>query len=175
MNRCASIAIENDDNVECDHSFTVEVGDIDCDTDPAIVSASTSATVTIVDDDGNTIFAGICREKTSFFCFCLHYLLLYVFPEITISMKDGSLIVDEGIAAGSQDLCVVVDIPSGGEVECALTVTVSPVAGTASMCAIIVSQQLLLLHCGVAFSLTSCKSVVEDSEGIYTSRRSTWT
>ena len=56
-------------------------------------------------------------------------------------MKDGSLIVDEGIAAGSQDLCVVVDIPSGGEVECALTVTVSPVAGTASMCAIIVSQQ----------------------------------
>ena len=52
MNACASIDIVNDDNIECEHSFTVEVGDIMCDVDPPIASASPLATVTIFDEDG---------------------------------------------------------------------------------------------------------------------------
>ena len=52
IHECASIDIVNDIDIECDHSFTVEVGDIMCDVDPPIVSASPSATVTIADDDG---------------------------------------------------------------------------------------------------------------------------
>ena len=38
--------------IECDHSFTVEAEDIECDVEPAIVSASPSTTVTIDDNDG---------------------------------------------------------------------------------------------------------------------------
>ena len=52
MTACASIDIVNDTDIECEHSFTVEVGDIMCDVDPPIASASPSATVTIIDDDG---------------------------------------------------------------------------------------------------------------------------
>ena len=52
IHECASIDIVNDIDIECDHSFTVEVGDIMCDVDPPIVSATPSATVTIADDDG---------------------------------------------------------------------------------------------------------------------------
>ena len=56
MNQCASIDIVNDMDIECEHSFTVEVGDIMCDVDPPITSASPSATVTIADDDGMLSF-----------------------------------------------------------------------------------------------------------------------
>ena len=52
---CASIDIENDGDVECFHSFTVEVGDIMCATDPPITSTRPNATVEIKDDDGNII------------------------------------------------------------------------------------------------------------------------
>ena len=49
---CASIEIMEDVAIECDHSFTVEAEDIECDVEPAIVSASPSKTVTIEDNDG---------------------------------------------------------------------------------------------------------------------------
>ena len=48
-------------------------------------------------------------------------------------MRDTTLSVDEGIDANVEYLCVVIEIPGGGVVECELTATVSPVAGTASM------------------------------------------
>ena len=54
VNECVSIDIVNDMVVECEHSFTVEVGDIMCDVEPSITSASPSATVTIADDDGKS-------------------------------------------------------------------------------------------------------------------------
>lgn len=50
---CETFNIDDDDNVECDHSATVLFGSvIDCAVDPPIVSVSPSATVTIVDNDG---------------------------------------------------------------------------------------------------------------------------
>ena len=50
---CETFNIDDDDNVECDHSATVLFGSVvDCAVDPPIVSASPSATVTIVDNDG---------------------------------------------------------------------------------------------------------------------------
>ena len=49
---CASIAIEDDDDIECDHNFTVGVGAIVCDVNPPITSASPFATITIKDNDG---------------------------------------------------------------------------------------------------------------------------
>ena len=52
MNECASIDIVNDIDIDCEHNFTVEVGDVMCDVNPPITSASPSATVTITDDDG---------------------------------------------------------------------------------------------------------------------------
>ena len=54
VNECVSIDIVNDMVIECEHSFTVEVGDIMCDVDPPITSASPSATVIIADDDGKS-------------------------------------------------------------------------------------------------------------------------
>ena len=47
-------------------------------------------------------------------------------------MSDASLFVDEGIGAGVEEICVTIDIPSGGVVECELSVQLSPDEGTAS-------------------------------------------
>ena len=55
ITECASVDIQNDDDVECFHSFTVKVGDIMCATDPPITSTRPNATVDIKDDDGNII------------------------------------------------------------------------------------------------------------------------
>ena len=52
---CASVDIQNDNDVECFHSFTVEVGDIMCATDPPITSTRPNVIVEIKDDDGNII------------------------------------------------------------------------------------------------------------------------
>ena len=49
---CATIGIEDDDDIECEHSFTVEAGNIDCDTVPAIAPVNPSAEVAIADNDG---------------------------------------------------------------------------------------------------------------------------
>ena len=50
---CETFNIDDDDNVECDHSATVLFGSvIDCAVDPPIVAISPSATVTITDNDG---------------------------------------------------------------------------------------------------------------------------
>ena len=53
--QCATIGILEDEAIECEHSFTVEAGDIECDVEPAIVSDSPSTTVTIEDNDSNAI------------------------------------------------------------------------------------------------------------------------
>ena len=54
--------------------------------------------------------------------------------DIFVSMRDAMLSVDEGIGPNMESLCVTIDIPGGGMVQCELTATVRPVAGTASMC-----------------------------------------
>ena len=55
IEECASVVLKDDADVECFHSFTVEVGDIMCATDPPITPTRPSATVDIKDDDGNII------------------------------------------------------------------------------------------------------------------------
>ena len=75
MNECASIDIVNDINIECEHSFTVEVGDIMCDVDPPITSASPSATVTIDDDDGMLSFT---LQYALFYTFCLIISMMHI-------------------------------------------------------------------------------------------------
>ena len=52
IEECATIEIIDDINVECSHSFFVEVKDIDCDVFPPITSATTYAEVIIKDNDG---------------------------------------------------------------------------------------------------------------------------
>ena len=41
--------------------------------------------------------------------------------------------VNEGIGQGEQSVCISVDLPAGGMVECELTATVTTLADTASM------------------------------------------
>ena len=66
--QCASIGILEDEVIECVHSFTVEAGDIECDVEPAIVSASPSTTVTIEDNDGIVIDYSYCTYITYHLC-----------------------------------------------------------------------------------------------------------
>ena len=50
---CAVFNIDDDDDVECDHSATVVFDSvINCVVDPPILSASLSTTITISDNDG---------------------------------------------------------------------------------------------------------------------------
>lgn len=49
---CATIDIVDDNDIECDHSFTVVAGDIDCDVSPPLSPAMPSAVVAITDNDG---------------------------------------------------------------------------------------------------------------------------
>ena len=46
--------------------------------------------------------------------------------------------VNEGIGQGEQSVCISVELPAGGMVECELTATVTTLADTASMYIIIV-------------------------------------
>ena len=54
VTECATIEILQDLNVECNHSFSVHVGLIDCDVDPPIIIFTLYAVVVIVDDDGRS-------------------------------------------------------------------------------------------------------------------------
>ena len=54
-------------------------------------------------------------------------------PVINITMRDSLIIVDEGVGQGQQSVCISVDLPARGMVECELTATVATLEGTASM------------------------------------------
>ena len=58
---------------------------------------------------------------------------LFLSPVINITMRDSLIIVDEGVSQGQQSVCISVDLPARGMVECELTATVATLEGTASM------------------------------------------
>ena len=60
-------------------------------------------------------------------------LSIHICADATISLRDGSVQVDEDVAAGNVELCVVLST-SASSVECELTVTVGTVQNTAGMC-----------------------------------------
>ena len=70
-----------------------------------------------------------------------------MFPEIIVLMSNATLSVDEGIEANVQSLCITIDIPEGGVVQCELTASVIPMDGTASMqCTVLAHYNHFLVH-----------------------------
>ena len=122
---CTSVTIVNDNVLDCNHDFTVEITSINSSSPNVTVGTPSSVTVTIQDtDDGE--WAGVLWHQSA----CMNGDLFIHIPAVSsvmVAFEQTTYTASEG--NGTTEVCVEVSGVPGGGLECEIVVTLTTMDG----------------------------------------------